>query len=472
MEASFSRFTGSSPVFGLLILGLALFAWALFSTVQNFYRLRHIPGPFVSKFSSFWITWKFNRRSENFLDLCCRLDREYGPIVRWAPNNVLFSDPSVIPVIYGTHNIWKKAVSYEPAIPVVNGVLQDSLTTTRNEAQVSAIKRHINAAFTPRAIRVYEAHVSEAINLLSSRLRSQTPNVDLVRWIKLFAFETICRIAFSDVDLTEQEVETILTGARERFGHWFRWYASPGLERLVYKNAFVRGRRGTSLLGQQALKRINERNSKGDSEGKSDLLQWYLESHAKSPELIERGTVVGLVMSTINAGAETTASTMVEVLWLLLKNPPCLATLREELKAAGLASPPTLESVNRLPYLEVVIKETMRLNPVNQAPLEREVPPGGAHIAGVYLPGGTSVALNFSALRFREDVWGSKPEEFRPERWTEADPAQRARMERAFYGFGHGKRMCIGQHIAWIEMKKVIPELLLNYDVSLGVAYI
>ena len=284
-----------------------------------------------------------------------------------------------------------------------------------------------------------------------------------MRWIKFFAFETICRVAFSEVDLAEHQVETILSGARQRFDHWYRWFATPWLERLIYKNAFVRGR-GTSLLGLQALKRIDERAPKADSESKSDLLQWYLESQAKSPDLINKGTVVGLVISTINAGAETTASTMVQILWFLLNHPSRFTALLEELKSAELRSPPSFESVQKLPYLDATIKETMRLHSVNQAPLEREVPPGGAHIAGVYVPGGTAVALNFAALRLRKDVWGSSPEEFRPERWTEADTATRAKMERAFYGFGFGKRVCIGQHIAWIEMKKLIPELLLNYE--------
>lgn len=349
---------------------------------------------------------------------------------------------------------------------MVNGKLQDSLTTTRNEARVTTIKKHINAAFTPRAIGAYESHVDEGIALLNARLAAHAPEVDLVRWLKIFAFESICRIAFSDLNFTEQDMEKALNGARERFTHWYRWFANPGLEALIYKNPFIRVRSGTSLLGQQALDRVNKRKLKGAADSKADLLQWYLESNEKSPHLIDKGTVVGLVISTINAGAETTATTMLETLQLLLRNPSRHAALVTELESAGLASPPSFESVSRLPYLDATLKEAMRLNPVNQAPLERQVPPGGATLAGVYIPGGTSVALNTAALALREDVWGQKPDEFRPERWTQADPVEKTKMDRVFYGFGHGKRMCIGQHIAWLEMKKGLAEILLNYEVS------
>ena len=348
---------------------------------------------------------------------------------------------------------------------VANGRLQDSFVTTRQEDRVSGMKKHINAAFTPSAISDYEHHVDETVRLLSDRVAAHSPTVDLVRWLKLFAFETICRIAFSDGNFTEQDVQDTLVGVKERFDHWQRWFALPWLERLLYKNVFVRGRLGPSLLVQRAQARVTERQLEGDPGAHADLLERYLEADKKAPHHFGTGTVVGLTISTIHAGAETTASTLALTIHHLLTNSSALAALLQELQIADLKSPPTFKSVAKLPYLEATIKESMRLSSVSISPLDREVPTGGAHIAGVFIPGGTAVAVNVTALALRADVWGAEPQVYRPDRWIVADDAERTKMERAFSGFGHGKRMCIGKHIAMIEMKKVLPELLLNYEV-------
>ncbi|KIW19442.1 hypothetical protein PV08_00014 [Exophiala spinifera] len=455
-----------SPLVAVLVVLTALL---LSTTYHKYSRLSHIPGPFWARFTGFWITWKLWHH-ESMADIMLDLDRKYGPVVLIAPNNVVFSDPVVIPIIYATARPYKKALSYEPATPLVNGRLQDSFVTTRDEARVSAIKKHINSAFTAAAIGSYESHVDEGIRLFISRVRdaaAQDNKVDFVRWMKLFSFETLCRIAFSDGNFSEQDVQDTLRGAIERFDHWYFWFFLPKLEKLLFKNPFVLGSRGSSLLGRRAVARVQERHAVGGVGMHSDLLESYLKGNRKAPDTFTEGTVVGLVISTIHAGSETTGSTLTDVIRQLLLHPQCLKDLVTELEAAQLTSPPTFASVSKLEYLEAVIKESMRLNLVSHAPLEREVPDGGANIGGVHIPGGTAVALNVQGLSLREDVWGSEPEEFRPHRWLKADQGQRARMERAWSGFGHGKRMCIGQHIAWIEMKKLLPEILLNFDMKL-----
>ncbi|KAH8812814.1 cytochrome P450 [Xylogone sp. PMI_703] len=456
--------TVSPSALSLLVASFCLVVLPILGVIRNYIKLRHIPGPFLARFTGLWISVKL-WSGESFADITRKLDKEYGPVVRLGPKNVLFTDPSVIPIIYGTNNVFRKAVSYEPAIPVINGRLQDSFVTTRKEERVTVIKKYINSAFTASAIADYEYHVDQTVQLLNDRVTSDAPVVDLVRWLKLFAFETICRIAFSDSNFSEKDVQDTLVGVKERFDHWQRWYALPGLEKLLYKNVFTRGSLSPSLLVKKAIARVNERVTSGGTGTHADLLDRYLQANQKAPEHFGTETVVGLVISIIHAGAETTASTMAITLHFLLSNSAALNTLLLELESANLGSPPTYKSVSKLPYLEAAIKESMRLNAVTIAPLEREVPKDGAQIGGYYIPGGTAVSINDRALSQRSDIWGRDPEHYRPDRWIEADDSQRSKMERAFNGFGQGKRMCIGKNIAWIEMKKAIPELLLNYKV-------
>lgn len=152
-----------------------------------------------------------------------------------------------------------------------------------------------------------------------------------------------------------------------------------------------------------------------------------------------------------------------------MSNPRTLRKLRQEISSASLSSPPSWKQVNSLPYLDACIKEAGRLSPLFFDPMEREVPASGPgiEISGVYVPPGSIVAVNQHALNRDPSVWGDAVEEYRPERWIDAEDEHAVqRMEKANLAFGKGRRVCMGQHIAWIEMKKVIPELLTRFDVS------
>ena len=65
-------------------------------------------------------------------------------------------------------------------------------------------------------------------------------------------------------------------------------------------------------------------------------------------------------------------------------------------------------------------------------PLERYVPPEGATICDIDLPGGTNVSVNPAVIHMNKDVFGEDAGQFRPERWIEASPEQLKLMDRSF----------------------------------------
>ncbi|OAP63537.1 hypothetical protein AYL99_02764 [Fonsecaea erecta] len=461
----------STLTIALVLVGLAVVSLLLKSVLQ-YWRLRHIPGPFAAKFSNFWLAGKFWNK-EYFDAIALALDRQYGPVVRYGPNRVLFSDLSAVGVVFNTRNSFPKAESYEVAFQAVNGKLISSIATERNEARISMIKKQIIGAFTTTAILDYECHVDRNIKNLMSRLVTTDPEVNIARWNIFFAFDTICNIAFSDDQgfmEKQSDLGDALEGSRQRFDHWHYWQSLPKLERLIYKNRFAsRSAGAASLLGKLAVERLQTRLEKGGVGTHSDLLDRYLQASERDPVTFDRSTIIGLLISTIHAGAETTAATVNITLYYLLTNPRTLAKLRAEIEDAKLASPPSWQSVSKLRYLEACIKEAGRLRPLILDPMEREVPVDGPgiEISGTYIPAGTVVAINIHALNRDPSVWGDRVDEFRPERWIEADETQLSRMERANLFFSAGRRTCIGQHIAWIEMKKFLPELLNRFDIEL-----
>ncbi|KIX01734.1 uncharacterized protein Z518_09460 [Rhinocladiella mackenziei CBS 650.93] len=434
----------------------------------EFWNMRHIPGPFQAKITNFWMASKL-WNCEDFRDIALDLHAKYGPVVRYGPNRVLLGDLSAVSAVFNTKHPLVKSESYEVAFQAVNGKLISSLATTRDEARVSALKKQIISAFTTTAILDYEHHIDHNIKSLMKYLEEDGPDVNIAKWCIFFTFDTICRIAFSDdqgfMD-KQSDLGNTLQGARERFSHWHTWQSLPKLEKLLFKNRFASRVTGTSLLAKLAGERVQKRIEDGGIGAHSDLLDRYLQASIRDPVTFDKSTILGLVISIIHAGAETTASTLSIVLHYLLTNPQAMKKLREEIYAANLSSPPPWLSVNKLQYLEAAVKESMRMNPLLQDPIERDVPESGMEISGVFIPGGTIVAINVHALSRDPTIWGDDFAVYRPERWLEAGEAQISKMERANLSFSAGRRMCIGQHIAWIEMKKFLSELLNRFDVG------
>lgn len=88
-------------------------------------------------------------------------------------------------------------------------------------------------------------------------------------------------------------------------------------------------------------------------------------------------------------------------------------------------------NANHVPS-QATMKEAMRIHPAVAYPLERLVPKGGAELCGVHLPGGTRVGINASVVHMNKEVFGEDVDEFRPERWLDADVEQLKIMEKSF----------------------------------------
>lgn len=101
-----------------------------------------------------------------------------------------------------------------------------------------------------------------------------------------------------------------------------------------------------------------------------------------------------------------------------------------------LSDPPSFAETQKLPYLQAVLKECLRVHPTVGLPLWREVTAGGATIAGKSFPAGTNVGINSWVAHRNRDVWGPDADDFRPERWIESSEDQLREMNAMFMLFG------------------------------------
>lgn len=149
------------------------------------------------------------------------------------------------------------------------------------------------------------------------------------------------------------------------------------------------------------------------------------------------------------AGHETTANTLLWAVHLLTTHPLVLDALEQEI--LNVASD-DIGSVMKLPYLDAVLKEVLRLHPVVPLVMRSTLKP--CTLMGYALPADRYVGIATYALHTNEKVWGD-PLKFRPERFLERDYSVYE-----FVPFGGGNKKCLGYGFALFEMKLVLFALL------------
>ncbi|KAM0550298.1 hypothetical protein ACHAPJ_008968 [Fusarium lateritium] len=459
------------PVFVVFTFGVGC-CLLLVRLVTSYLRLSKIPGPLVAKFTDLW-RYK-SQNSKAHTSRLIELHNKYGKLVRIGPNHVSTCDPAAIPIIYSTNPTWIKGPSYYGAIPVSRNRPVPTIIGM-GEAQHTAVRKSVGRAFTTNSLLDYEDSIEATGKELIVALSGET-ETDIGEWLQYFAMDMLIRITFSDslgMLSKRQDVDGTLQAVMARFDHWGQWGAVPNIDYAVNKSRLATTLRGVSNhpLARVAQSKLDTRKSDTNKSSYSDLCSKFLEGQNKYPQLVKQDEILGIIMSTIGAGADTTAGTLTYTLFFLSKHPAARQRLMDEinenLSQGTLTRTPKWIEVNRMPYLDAVLRESMRLLPIASWGLDRVVPPTGATVAGHFLPGGTIVGCQIDAVHRDKEVYGKDSDNFRPERWIEASVDQRRQMDRAFLAFSAGKRTCTGVHIAWLEMKKTLPLLMMNFDLDL-----
>ena len=167
------------------------------------------------------------------------------------------------------------------------------------------------------------------------------------------------------------------------------------------------------------------------------------------------------VLTFFLAGHETTANALTWTWYLLAQHPEAADRIAEESRACG-AGPLCADDVVRLPFTRMVLSESMRLFPPAWTVARRSL---GAFSLGPYhLPAGALVILPQWVIH-RDPRWWPDPERFDPERWDPSAAAERPKF--AYFPFGGGARICIGEHFAWMEGVLVLATIARHWRFAL-----
>jgi cytochrome P450 len=144
----------------------------------------------------------------------------------------------------------------------------------------------------------------------------------------------------------------------------------------------------------------------------------------------------------------------------IITNSRIEAALLAEIKAATLSTPIKDSEARKLPYLQAVIKEGLRVYPPAQILGYRIVPSGGETINGLFVPEDTLLGYNFFGMTRDPKLWGEDANLYRPERWLTGSEEQLRRMAaNTELVFSYGKWQCLGKNVAMMELNKVFVEV-------------
>jgi cytochrome P450 len=202
---------------------------------------------------------------------------------------------------------------------------------------------------------------------------------------------------------------------------------------------------------------IAERRNQPDAE-RTDILSLLMTARDTEGQPMSDAELRDELITLLFAGHETTASALAWALYWITYLPQVRTKLLAEIDELGSDVDPN--AIARLPYLQAVCQETLRLYPIAISAFPRVVKQP-MEIAGYFLEPGTVIMPSIYLAHHRAAVY-PEPNQFRPERFLE-----RQYSPYEYLPFGGGDRRCIGAAFALFEMKLVLFQLLSNLEMEL-----
>ncbi|MBE9167836.1 cytochrome P450 [Pleurocapsales cyanobacterium LEGE 06147] len=208
---------------------------------------------------------------------------------------------------------------------------------------------------------------------------------------------------------------------------------------------------------QLLYEEIKERREQDKQTG-NDILSVLMSAKDASGKPMSDEELHDELMTLLVAGHETTASALVWALYWIHYLPEVRDKLLGELETLG--EEKNWHQIARLPYLEAVVAETLRIYPIVVGTFARRLK-SPMELMGYKFETGTAFAASIYLTHQREDLYPS-PKQFRPERFWE-----RQYSPYEYLPFGGGNRRCLGAALAQMEMKLVLATILSRYELAL-----
>lgn len=320
--------------------------------------------------------------------------------------------------------------------------------------------------------------VQELIQVIRSKYistRDKIVPMDLSQKIQFFTLDVISSVGLGQTFgmlRSDYDVDQYLQSSEEGLSA-LQFALALGLGRLAQAPIigwFVapspKTNNGFGKMMATCFRYVDERAA-SSTDKRSDMLASFIRHGLTGEELRSEA------LEQIIAGSDTTAGAIRGALLHIMTNLRVYNRLRKETDDAvskGIAPPADSRPISaaeakKLPYLQAVVREALRVWPPVANIFSRDTPAGGDTVTledgtSVYLPGGVCIGYAAYAMHRSKETYGEDANAFRPERWFESDPDKLTAMTRTNdLMFGYGRFQCPGKPVAQLELAKTIFEV-------------
>ena len=423
--------------------------------LQRKSRVPRPPGPPWS--TSTKNTFSFLRHA---LDFLLEMRERYGDVVSVptlvGPFTLIFHPDGVRHVLQENHRNYNKDI---PDYHVLSLVLGKGLLTNDGGSWLR-FRRLIQPAFHRERVVAFGTLMTETTLRWTQRwetgnfIETNQP-LALTREMSSLTLSIVGNALFgTDLSAQNESVWRALTTvnhllAKAFYLPWVLSLPTPQRRRL---------HTARSALYTVVEQIIRERRRRRETHG--DLLEMLLE--ARDDETGEGMTdqqVRDEVLTLLLAGHETTANALSWTFYLLAQHPHIEARLQEEYQQVLNGRPAMIDDLPRLSFARMVVEEAMRLYPPAWGLGRRAI--GNDAIGGYAIPKGAYV-LVFPYVTHRHPAFWERPDVFDPERFSAPLAAGRHRF--AYFPFGGGPRLCLGNQFALYEAQLILATILSRYQ--------
>lgn len=326
-----------------------------------------------------------------------------------------------------------------------------------------------NKLFTPKKLREYTDEMQESLEVLMKELDECAQRGDELNIMDVLEKFTIHAIMASmyGLDITKDEKRTSdLVDIIRFFVHppamnvlkFIFFSVQPTLFKLLKMKTLPEKvwNFSSKLLDEMSVTRDKSGLDRQDALTVIKKLQTEGTADIKK---IDYKEAVGHVFSFSEAGSHTTSTVLSHVFGRLAQNPDIQDKVRQEIDSVLKESKTvTYENVSQLPYLDNVITETMRINPL-VAVFKRTCTKEYKIDEKLTIPKGMDVIIDLAYIHNNPEYF-KEPENFMPERYSKGHYDHAALMP-----FGKGPRTCIGIKFAEVEMKVTLARILSRYTI-------
>lgn len=311
----------------------------------------------------------------------------------------------------------------------------------------------------------------------AARAQGGTGAIQLSRFLFLLAFNLVGNLMLSRdlldakdpesrefFDCMNKVLELAGTPNIADYLPYLKWMDPAGMKRNMTKNLG----RTMKISSKFIQERLNNRKA-GKFQEKKDFLDVLLEYEGDGkdgPDRITEKNINIIITEMFFAGSETTSISIEWGFAELLRSPHTFKKLREELdRVVGVNRRVEEKDVENMPYLQAVVKETLRLHPALPLLLPRNTMENTNYL-GYDIPKGTQVFVNAWGIGRDPKCW-EDPLAFKPERFLQSNVEYKG-QHFELIPFGSGRRICVGFPLAHRVVHLTLATLVQSFDWDLG----